>query len=153
MPADPLDPSAATATGSTALDAGSGRSADRSVGDLVSAVSADLTRLVRDELRLAQAEVTDKAKQAGVGVGAFGAAGVLALYALGVLLAAAVLGLATVLPAWLAALLVAVVVLVVAGIAALVGRKKVQEAAPPVPTRAVESVRTDVQEIKETIKR
>lgn len=127
--------------------------ADRSVGDLVSSVSADLTRLVRDEMRLAQAEVSAKAKKAGVGVGAFGAAGVLALYAVGVLLAAAVLGLSTVVAPWLAALIVAVVVLIAAGIAALVGKKKVSEAAPPVPTRTVESVKTDVQEIKESVKR
>ena len=139
--------------GATALGAERATGADRSVGELVSSVSADLTRLVRDEMRLAQAEVTAKAKKAGVGVGAFGAAGVLALYAVGVLLAAAVLGLATVLPGWLAALIVGVVVLVVAGVAALVGKKKVEEAAPPVPTRAVESVKTDVQEIKETIHR
>jgi MFS family permease len=139
-----------TAAGSSAL-APSG--ADRSVGDLVSSVSTDLSRLVRDEIRLAQVEVTEKAKKAGVGVGAFGAAGVLALYAVGVLLAAAVLGLATVLPGWLAALIVGVVVLVVAGVAALIGKKKVEEAAPPLPTRAVESVKSDVQEIKETIKR
>ncbi|SDS13802.1 Putative Holin-X, holin superfamily III [Friedmanniella luteola] len=125
----------------------------QSVGELVSSLSADLSRLVRDEMRLAQAEVTTKAKKAGIGVGAFGAAGVLALYAVGVLLAAAVLGLATALPGWLAALVVGVVVLVVAAVAALVGKKKVQEAAPPVPTRAVESVKADVQEIKESVKR
>jgi uncharacterized membrane protein YqjE len=146
----PSEPAGAPATGSSALPP---TGADRSVGDLVSSVSTDLSRLVRDEIRLAQVEVTEKAKKAGVGVGAFGAAGVLALYAVGVLLAAAVLGLATVLPGWLAALIVGVVVLVVAGIAALIGKKKVEEAAPPVPTRAVESVKTDVQEIKETIKR
>ncbi len=151
-------PSAPTTGGSTAVApvvgaarSGSGRTSDASIGELVSSVSADLSRLVRDEMRLAQVEVTEKAKKAGIGVGAFGAAGVLALFALGVLLAAAVLGLATVIPAWLAALVVGVVVLLVAGVAALVGKKKVSEAA--VPTRAVDSVKTDVQEIKETIKR
>jgi uncharacterized membrane protein YqjE len=138
---------------SSSVPTTAGRTSDASIGELVSSVSADLSRLVRDEMRLAQVEVTEKAKKAGVGVGAFGAAGVLALFAVGVLLAAAVLGLATVLPAWLAALIVGVVVLLVAGVAALVGKKKVSEAAPPVPTRAVESVKTDVQEIKETIKR
>lgn len=150
-----------TGVGATALGGASGSVApagvtgpdDRSVGDLVGSLSADLSRLVRDEMRLAQAEVTAKAKKAGVGVGAFGAAGVLALYAVGVLLAAAVLGLATALPAWLSALIVGVVVLVVAAVAALVGKKKVQEAAPPVPTRAVASVKADVQEIKESVKR
>ncbi|GAA1849230.1 phage holin family protein [Microlunatus capsulatus] len=154
MSTTPNDPTP-TGAGASALDtpAGAAAPADRSVGELVSSLSTDLSRLVRDEMRLAQAEVTTKAKKAGIGVGAFGAAGVLALYAVGVLLAAAVLGLSTVLPGWLAALIVGVVVLLVAGVAALVGRKKVQEAAPPVPTRAVESVKTDVQEIKESVKR
>lgn len=159
MSATPTDPTP-TGAGASALGvpsgtpaAGTGRASEPSVGELVGSLSADLSRLVRDEMRLAQAEVSAKAKKAGVGVGAFGAAGVLALYAVGVLLAAAVLGLATALPAWLAALIVGVVVLVVAGVAALVGKKKVEEAAPPVPTRAVESVKTDVQEIKESVKR
>ena len=159
MSATPTDPTP-TGAGASALGvpsgaptSGTGRASEPSVGELVGALSADLSRLVRDEMRLAQAEVSAKAKKAGVGVGAFGAAGVLGLYAVGVLLAAAVLGLATALPAWLAALIVGVVVLVVAGVAALVGKKKVQEAAPPVPTRAVGSVKTDVQEIKESVKR
>ncbi|WP_375422933.1 phage holin family protein [uncultured Friedmanniella sp.] len=139
-------------TGATAL--GSANSTVQpSLGELVGSISTDLTRLVRDEMRLAQAEVADKAKKAGVGVGAFGAAGVLALYGIGVLLAAAVLALALVLPGWLAALIVGVVVLLVAGVAALVGKKKVNEAAPPVPTRTVASVKTDVAEIKESIHR
>jgi len=151
-------PPATAATGATAVGPvdttpTTADPAHASIGDLVSSVTADLSRLVRDEMRLAQVEVTEKAKKAGVGVGAFGAAGVLALFAVGVLLAAAVLALATVLPGWLSALIVGVVLLVVAGVAALVGKKKVSEAAPPVPTRAVESVKTDVQEIKETIKR
>ncbi|MGI3786216.1 MAG: phage holin family protein, partial [Janthinobacterium lividum] len=77
--------------------------ADKSVGDLVRSLSEDLSRLVRDEIRLAQAEVSEKAKKAGIGIGAFGGAGVIALYGLGVLIAAAVLGLAAALPAWLAA--------------------------------------------------
>ena len=126
---------------------------DSSVGDLVKAMSADLSRLVRDELQLAQVELSAKAKTAGVGIGAFGGAGVLAFYGVAVLLAAAVLGLALVLPAWLAALIVGVVVLAIAGIAALVGKKKVSEAAPAVPERTVASVKEDVAEIKESIKR
>ncbi len=77
--------------------------ADASVGDLVKAMSADLSRLVRYEIQLAQTEISAKIKTAGIGVGAFGGAGVLAFYGLGVLIAAAVLGLALVLPAWLAA--------------------------------------------------
>jgi membrane protein len=127
--------------------------ADRSLGDLVKFVTEDLSHLIRSEIKLAQLEVTEKAKGVGAGIGAFGAAGVLALFGLGLLLTTAVLALSLVLAPWLAALIVAVVVFVVAGIAALMGKKKVTEAAPPVPTRAVESVKEDVQEIKESIKR
>ena len=127
--------------------------ADASVGDLIRNMSADLSTLVRDEIRLAQAEVGEKAKKAGIGIGAFGGAGVVALYGLGVLISAAVLALAGPLPNWLAALIVAVVLFVVAGIAALVGKKQLSQASPPVPTQAIASVKTDVAEIKESIKR
>ena len=127
--------------------------ADKSVGDLVRNLSEDLSRLVRDEIRLAQAEVGEKAKKAGIGIGAFGGAGVIALYGLGVLIAAAVLGLAVALPAWLAAIIVAVVLFVIAAVAALVGRKKLQQAGPPLPTRAIETTKADVAEIKESIHR
>jgi membrane protein len=138
---------------STSVPAGSAGAPDASIGDLVKNVSEDLSRLVRDEIRLAQTEVTEKAKHAGVGIGAFGGAGVVAIFGLAILLAAAVLGLATVLPAWLAALIVGVVVFIVAGAAALFGKKQLSQAAPPTPTRAIASVKEDVTEIKETIKR
>jgi uncharacterized membrane protein YqjE len=127
--------------------------ADRSLGELVKFVSEDLSHLVRSEIRLAQMEVSHKAKGLGAGIGAFGAAGVLALFGLGLLLTTIVLALSLVLPAWLAALIVTVVVFVIAGIAALLGKKKVDAAGPPVPTRTVDSVREDVAEMKETIKR
>ena len=127
--------------------------ADRSLGDLVKFVTEDLSHLIRSEIKLAQVEVTEKAKGVGAGIGAFGAAGVLALFGLGLLLTTAVLALSLVVAPWFAAPIVAVVVFVVAGIAALMGKKKVSETAPPVPTRAVESVKEDVQEIKESIKR
>jgi hypothetical protein len=127
--------------------------ADASVGDMIKAMSTDLSRLVRDEIQLAQTEISAKVKQAGVGVGAFGGAGVLALYGIAVLIAAAVLGLAVVLAPWLAALIVGVLVLAIASVAALIGKKKVSEAAPVVPERAVASVKQDVAEIKESIQR
>jgi len=111
-----------------------------------------LQRLVRNELKLAQVELTEKAKHAGKGVGAFGGAGVLGLYGLGVLIAAAVLGLALVMDAWLAALIVAVILFLIAGGMALFGRKQVKEATPVTPTRTVDSVKEDVREIKESIK-
>ena len=139
------EPSGATSTRSNG--------SDQSVAALIRQVSEESSRLLRSELRLAQAEMTEKAKTAGVGVGAFGAAAVLAWFALGCFLATAILGLALVLPAWLAALIVAVVVAVAAGIAALVGKKKVSEATPVTPTDTVESVKRDVEEIKESARR
>jgi Putative Actinobacterial Holin-X, holin superfamily III len=126
---------------------------NQSVAELIKQVSEESSRLLRGELKLAQAEMTEKAKTAGVGIGAFGAAAVLGWFALGCFLATATLALALVLPAWLAALIVAVVVAIAAGIAALVGKKKVAEAAPPVPTDTVESVKRDVEEIKESARR
>ena len=125
----------------------------QSIAELIKQVSEESSRLLRGELKLAQAEMTQKAKTAGVGMGAFGAAAVLGWFALGCFLAAAILALALVLPAWLAALIVAVVVAIAAGIAALVGKKKVAEAGPPVPTDTVESVKKDVEEIKESARR
>ncbi len=123
-------------------------SADPSTGQLVSQLSREVSQLVRDELRLAQVEVSGKAKQAGIGVGMFGAAGVLALYGVGVLIAAAILALALAVDAWLAALIVGVVILVAAGVAALFGKKHVSEAAPPVPTRAMENIKRDVDTVR-----
>jgi uncharacterized membrane protein YqjE len=145
--------SPATSSAATSSSPATSSSSDSSVGDLVKAMSADLSRLVRDELQLAQVELSAKAKTAGVGIGAFGGAGVLAFYGVAVLIAAAVLALALVLPAWLAALIVGVVVLAIAGVAALIGKRKVSEAAPAVPERTVASVKEDVAEIKESIKR
>jgi membrane protein len=126
---------------------------DDSVAALIKQVTEESSRLVRTELKLAQVEMTDKAKTAGVGIGAFGAAGVLALFGIGCLIITAIFALALVLPTWAAALIVGVVVLAVAGVAALVGKKKVTEAAPPVPSEAVDNVKADVAEIKESVRR
>ena len=119
-----------------------------STGELVSRLSSEVSQLVRDEFRLAQLEMSGKAKQAGLGAGMFGAAGLLALYGVGVLLATVILALALAMDAWLAALIVAVVLFVAAGVAALLGKKRVQEAAPPVPTMAVENVKRDVDAVR-----
>lgn len=123
-------------------------SSDASTGELVSQLSDKISQLVRDELKLAQVEVTGKAKKAGLGVGMFGAAGVIALYGLGVLLAAVVLALALVVDAWLAALIVALVLFAVAGVAALLGKKKVSEASPPVPRQAITNVKEDIDAVR-----
>ncbi len=122
--------------------------AEASVGELVSAVSQQIPELVRAEIRLAQAEVTQKGKQAGLGIGMFGAAGLLALYGVAVLLATVVALLALVLPVWAAALIVTVVVFAVAGLAAVLGKNKVAEATPPKPERAMEGFRHDVATVK-----
>lgn len=114
----------------------------------MSRLSSEISQLVRDELHLAQAEVSGKAKQAGIGAGMFGAAGILALYGVGVLIATAILALALALDAWLAALIVGVVLLAGAGVAALLGKKRVSAAAPPVPERTVANVREDVDTLR-----
>ena len=126
---------------------------DDSIAALISQVTEESSRLVRTELKLAQVEMTAKAKTAGVGIGAFGVAGVLALFGIGCLIVTAIFALALVLPTWAAALIVGVLVLAVAGVAALIGKKKVGEATPPMPTSAVENVKADVAEIKESARR
>lgn len=122
--------------------------ADLSVGELVGRLSEGTSRLVRDEMRLATAEMTQKGKAAGLGAGIFGGAGILVLYGLGVLIAAAVAGLSVVLAVWAAALIIAGILLVAAGLAALVGKRELAEATPPLPTEAVQSTKEDVDEIK-----
>ncbi|HEX5986618.1 MAG TPA: phage holin family protein [Nocardioides sp.] len=119
-----------------------------SLGALVHDLSEQTSALVRSELELAKAELAVKGKNAGMGAGLFGAAGILGLFGLGVLITTAILALALVLPAWAAALIVAVVLFIAAGIAALVGKGKVSKATPAAPERAVEGVKQDVETIK-----
>ena len=126
---------------------------DASTGQLIGQLTEQISRLVRDEARLAQAEVTQKAKRLGVGAGLFGGAGLFAFFGLAVLIATAVLALALVLPAWLAALIVAVVLFAVAGVLALVGKKDVDKGAPPVPTEAIASTKADIATVKESARR
>ncbi|GAB3947293.1 phage holin family protein [Kribbella albertanoniae] len=118
------------------------------VGALVSDLTSDMSRLIRDELQLAKAELKDKGKEAGVGIGLFGGAGTIALYGLGALIAAAICGLAVVLPAWLSALIVAVVLFAVAAVAALLGKRHVSKATPPIPQRAVGGVHEDIEALR-----
>ncbi len=121
---------------------------EASTGELIGRASEQLTDLVRSELRLARVELQETVKRAGIGAGLFGTAGVIALYGLGVLVAAAVLALALVLDAWLAASIVAVVLFAAAGVAALVGRKQVAQVTPPIH-QSVESIKRDVQTVKD----
>lgn len=118
-----------------------------STPQLMSRLSHQTSELVSAEVRLAKAELQESIKHAGLGVGMFGAAGVLGLYAGGALVAAAVLGLAVVLPAWLAALAVGAALLLVVGILALTGKKQVQQAPPPLQESAA-SVQADVAAVK-----
>jgi uncharacterized membrane protein len=124
------------------------RPADASTAQLVTQLTEKSTQLIRDELRLAQAEMTAKAKHAGVGAGLFGGAGLVALYGLGALIATVILLLALVMASWLAALIVSVVLFAIAGIAALVGKKQVSQATPPKPEQTIANVQQDVQAVK-----
>ena len=121
--------------------------ADASIGELMSQLSAQTSRLVRDEMRLATKELQQSAKHAGVGAGLFSAAGLLALLGLMTLIAAGVAALSLVLPVWAAAVIVAVVLFLAAGVAALIGRKQAEEIAPP--RQSVESVKADIKEVKD----
>ncbi len=116
-----------------------------SVAELVKQLSEQSSRLARQEIELAKAELTEKGKRAGIGAGMFGAAGIFGFYALGALVATGILALATAVAAWLAALIVTVVLAVIAGIAALQGRSNVAKATPPIPEQATESVKEDVE--------
>jgi hypothetical protein len=118
---------------------------ERPIGDLLKQLSEETTTLVRQELELAKAEVSEKGKKAGMGAGMFGGAGASALLGLGAITAAAIAALDTAMPTWLAALIVGVVWLAIAGVLALQGKNKVQEATPPVPEQTTESVKEDVQ--------
>jgi Putative Actinobacterial Holin-X, holin superfamily III len=126
-----------------------GAAEDRPLAELMRDLSQQSTELIRQEIELAKAELRAKGKSAGVGAGMFGAAGLIALFGVGALTACLVLGLATAMEAWLAALIVAVVYLAAAGVAALVGKGKVQEATPPAPEQAIASTKEDVQWTKQ----
>jgi uncharacterized membrane protein YqjE len=124
------------------------RTEEPTLGGLVHDLTQQIPDLVRSEMRLAQAELAEKGKRAGLGVGMFSVAGVLAFFGAATLVATAVLALDLVLRAWLAALLVAVVLLAVAGAVALAGKKQVAQATPPVPEHAVEGIKEDIATVK-----
>jgi hypothetical protein len=124
-----------------------------STGELVSRLSDEVSTLIRDELRLAQAEMTQKTKRAGVGAGLFGGSGLVAVYGIGALVTAAILGLAVAVDPWLAALIVGVVLLAIAGVLALVAKRNVSAATPPVPEQAISELKADVKTVKESASR
>jgi uncharacterized membrane protein YqjE len=122
---------------------------DESVGELVKQASDQISQLMRQELRLAQAEMQHKGKRFGIGGGLFGGAGVVGFLALQALAATAIVALDLVWPLWGSALTVTAVLLAVAGVLAAVGKKHVSQATPPTPEQAIEGVKSDVAEIKE----
>ena len=104
---------------------------------------------MRKEIQLAQVELQEKGKRAGIGAGLFGGSGLVGLYAVGALVAAAILGLAEAVDPWLAALIVGLVLAAVAGVLALTGKKQVEQATPPAPEQAIDSTKRDIDEVKE----
>jgi uncharacterized membrane protein YqjE len=126
--------------------------ADQSTAELVQRASEQISRLVRDELALAKAELAEKGKHAGIGIGLFGGGGVLAMYGVGAAVATLIIVFNLFLDLWLAALIVTVVLFVLAGILALIGKSQVTKAVPPEPSAAIESVKADVDEVKQAVK-
>ena len=139
---------AATPTGTALSDP-----ANATTGELITRLSTQLSELVRGEIALAKAELAQKGKRAGIGAGLAGAAGVLALYGVGALITTVIAALALVLPVWAAALIVAVVIFIVAGVLGLLGKNQIQRATPPVPESTVESIKRDVATVSERIRR
>ncbi|WP_110917353.1 phage holin family protein [Mycolicibacterium holsaticum] len=122
--------------------------ADASIGELMGQLSTQTSRLIRDEMRLAQKEFQEAARHAGIGAGLFSVAGLLAFFGVATFITAGIAALSLVLPVWAAALIVGAVLFVAAGIAALIGRKQTNEVTPPAP-RTVETVKADIEELKE----
>lgn len=120
-----------------------------STGALIARLSEQTSTLVRDEIRLAQAELSAKAKHAGIGLGMFGAGGLVAFFGMAAAVATAIIALALVLPLWAAALIVTVLLFIIAGIMALVGKNQVDRAGPLKPERAMANLKRDVTEVKE----
>jgi uncharacterized membrane protein YqjE len=125
---------------------------DKPTAELVKDISDQATRLVRSEIELAKAELAAKGKQAGIGAGMFGGAGLFALFGFGALTAAAIAALSTAMATWLAALIVAVVYFAIAGIAALLGKGRVKHATPLAPERAIDSTKQDIETTKARVK-
>jgi Putative Actinobacterial Holin-X, holin superfamily III len=118
---------------------------DQPISELVKDLATETSTLVRQEIDLAKAEMTDRGKRAGKGVGMLAAGAGVALLAFGALTAGLIAALDLAMPTWLAALIVTVVYGAIAAVLVQIGRKQVQEAAPPVPEETIESVKEDVQ--------
>lgn len=125
------------------------RSTDRAtIGELVAGIAESTSKLVRDEIALAKKEMQEKAAKAGIGIGLFGAAAFVAVFAFGALVATLILAFATFLPAWLAALIVTILLLLIAGLLAFIGKRSLEAGTPPKPERAIASVKEDIAAVR-----
>ena len=126
--------------------------AEQSTAELVQRASEQVSRLVRDEIALAKAELAEKGKHAGIGIGLFGTSGVLALYGIGAAIATLIIVFDIFLPLWLSALIWTVAIFLIAGVLALIGKNQVTKAVPPEPAAAIASVKADVDEVKHAVR-
>jgi hypothetical protein len=126
---------------------------DESVAELVKRAASQTAELVRKEIQLGQVELKDKGRRAGKGVGLLGAAGLIAFYGGGAMIAAAVLGLAEAVEPWLSALIIGIVLLGIAAVIGLIGRKTTADALPPKPEQTMASVHDDLEHLKEQTSR
>jgi hypothetical protein len=146
----PAGPTSAARSASAQTTASAHNSGGHSsTGELVQQAVEQISRLVRDELKLAQVELTRKSTRLAKGLGIIGGSSVIAIYGVGCLLIAAIAGLATVLAAWLSALIVGAALFTCAGITALIGKSQIGLATPLVPEQTVESVKADAETISE----
>lgn len=118
------------------------------LGALVNQLSTQIPELVRSEIRLAQAEMTEKGKRLGTGIGMFSGAGLFAFFGLGALITTAIIALGLAVSLWLSALIVTVVLFAIAGLLAVVGKNQVGEGTPLKPARAQEGVKQDIETVK-----
>jgi Flp pilus assembly protein TadB len=122
--------------------------AEAPIGELLAQLSAQTSRLVRDEMRLAQREFVDSAKHAGIGAGLFSVAGLTAVFGVAGLITAAIAALALVLPVWAASLVIAAALFAIAGIAGLISKKQLGQASPT-PEMTVANVKQDINQVKD----
>lgn len=121
---------------------------DPTLGALVNQLTTQVPELIRSELRLAQAEVAEKGKRVGIGIGMFSGAGLMAFFGFGTLLATIILALSLVMDGWIAALIITVVLFAIAGVLAVMGKSKVDKATPLAPEKAVAGVQEDIATVK-----
>ena len=129
-----------------------GDARERPTSELMRELTDQTTSLVRKEIELAKVELAEKGKKAGVGAGMFGAAALFGAGAFAAVTACLIWALSTAVVGWLAALIVGVVYAAIAGVLALRGKKQVQQATPPVPERAVDSTKEDLEWLKTSAK-